>query len=82
MGLSWRDGIDPARAVYRRDGGAGGCCLHIVFEDDNTSENHVRWCLERALKLNHSECEKAATLLLMLSQTQRRKLCANHKEYA
>lgn len=62
------------RAVYGREGGGGGCCLHILTEDGNVENSHVHFCLERAREQNHADCIAAAEMLLKMTKTQRTKV--------
>lgn len=58
----------------------GNCCtgglLHIVTDDGNLEDHHIKWCLEECNK--HPECEEAelgkliCNELLKLSMEQRR----------
>ncbi len=59
-----------AKALKQR----GGCCLHIVLEDGNTKDGDVRFCLEQATNKGHADCKQLAEMLLLMTQTQRRKL--------
>ncbi len=48
--------------------------LHIVLEDGNVRDVHVKSCIESALESGDGEGHELACLLLGLSTTQRRKL--------
>ena len=58
----------------------GNCCtgglLHIVTDDGNLEDHHIKWCLEECN--NHPECEESeigkliCNELLKLSMEQRR----------
>lgn len=48
--------------------------LHIVMEDGNVRDKHVRFCIESALEQGDTKGHELACLLLGLSTTQRNKL--------
>lgn len=53
---------------------AVGCCLHIVLDDHNVEDGHVKFCLERAHEAQHHVCITLAEKLLRMSKTQRLRL--------
>lgn len=57
------------RAIYARDDGLAGCCLHVVLDDGNY--DCVDWCLERDDICD--ECYECAQVLKTLSQTALKK---------
>jgi hypothetical protein len=59
-------------AIYSRS--VVGCCLHIVLDDENIRDSDVKFCLERAKERGHDDCLQAATLLLRMSKTQRKRI--------
>lgn len=56
------------KAIYETPRGGVGCCLHIVLDDGNWEEEHVRWCLENA---KHGICKDVCELLLRLTDEGR-----------
>jgi len=62
------------RELYSRHG--AGCCLHIVLDDGNVMDDDVRFCIEWADKEGCKPCAELGQLLLRMSRTQRKKLCA------
>jgi hypothetical protein len=67
--------IEPfVRDLYRRS--CVGCCLHIVLDDGNIEDGNVKFCVEYAREMGHAECEKLASMMLLMSKTQRKKLGA------
>lgn len=56
------------KAIYETPEGGCGCCLHIVLDDGNFEEDHVRYCLEHA---QHGICREVAELLLKLTEEGR-----------
>jgi hypothetical protein len=62
------------RALYAREGGSVGCCLHIVLEDGNFEDGNVQHCYEYAIERGHEDCRVLAGILLLMSKTQRKKL--------
>ena len=59
---------------YQKPGNGVGGNLHIVLEDGNIENRHIRSCLRRARENEDLEGIKIAELLLRMSKTQRRKL--------
>jgi hypothetical protein len=55
--------------LYNRH--SAGCCLHIVTDDGNIADNHVRFCVEYAVKEGHPSCEELAKLFLSMTIRQR-----------
>lgn len=53
-----------------------GGFLHIVLDDDNVETVNVQWCKDQALLAGDTEAAEIADLLLGMSLTQRRKVCA------
>lgn len=43
-------------------GNGGGCCLHIMLEDGNLTDEDVAWCLNRAVEKRHPICYAVALL--------------------
>jgi hypothetical protein len=62
------------RAYYEKPGNSVGGNLHIVLEDGNVDDSHVRACLEWAQAAGDADAVALATLLLRMSRTQRRRL--------
>lgn len=60
--------------LYDSPRGSCGCCLHIVLDDQNVADDHVRFCVTGALERQHSLCYGIARCLLKMSKTQRLKL--------
>ena len=78
--------LDPARprsrdvapliaAVYAREGGGAGCCLHVIVDDGNLADGFVNegFVCEHVADRAHPECMAALAALQALSTTQRRK---------
>jgi hypothetical protein len=61
-------------ALYRREGGCAGCCLHIVLDDTNVKDSDVAFCLRQAQERGHEDCIALALKLVEMSKTQRFKL--------
>ncbi len=61
--------------AYRDTEGNGvGGSLHIVLDDGNTEDNHVKWCIEYAKDRADAAGVELGETLLRMSRTQRRKL--------
>jgi hypothetical protein len=60
----------------------GGCCWHIVLDDGNVEDGHVRWVVDEWLSRPESAercktrqaCMKLGELLPRMSRTQRSKM--------
>lgn len=67
--------ILPAiRAYYAKPGNSNGGNLHIVLEDPNYEDDHVRFCIARAQDDEDADGAAIAKKLLLMSKTQRKKL--------
>ena len=69
------------------EGNSVGGNLHIILDDGNIEDDHVKFCIAECLKPNskgHDHLGLAIChILLTMSKTQRRKLSAMmYKEYA
>lgn len=42
-----RETIELIKQIYAKHPTGGA--LHVVLDDDNVGENHIRWCLENAI---------------------------------
>lgn len=42
---------DVIAQIYARDGVGGA--LHIVLDDGNTEDHHIKWCVEELMKARH-----------------------------
>lgn len=62
------------RAYYRKAGNAVGGSLHLIFEDGNVHDNHIRRALEKARGRGDVDGMVIADKLLRMSRTQRAKL--------
>ncbi len=58
-------------AYYDLDGNGAGGELHIVLDDNNVETHFIRWCFWHAKR---QESRALCLVLLMLSNSQRRKL--------
>lgn len=72
------EAIARTKAIYARDNGGAGCCLHIVTDDGNVESGHVEACLNRAIAEGHADCEALARLLSGMSKTQRLRVYREH----
>lgn len=50
-----------------------GCCLHIVTDDGNVSNNDVEFCIRWAIDHEHTFCEEVARRILELPVDERRR---------
>lgn len=61
-----------AQRVYDRS--VVGCCAHIVLDDDNVADHHVKFCLDQAISEGHDDCRRLCEALMACSRTQRLRL--------
>ena len=61
---------------YTLPGNGVGGNLHIVLDDGNIDNRSVAFCIDQAVNKGDVDGEQLGKLLLLMSQTQRRKLCA------
>ncbi len=59
-------------ALYEQH--SAGCCWHVVLDDGNVNDDHVKWCAKLATELGHPDCVALVGPLAAMSITQRRKL--------
>ncbi|MDP3963705.1 MAG: hypothetical protein Q8Q39_04375 [bacterium] len=62
------------QAYYSKPGNGVGGSLHIVLDDGNIEDSHVRFCRKHAETLNDIDGIRLCDLLLQMTKTQRRKL--------
>ncbi len=50
-----------------------GCCWHVVLDDGNNEDEHVRFCIEWAAEEHpeHEDCREIGPLLLRMSVEER-----------
>lgn len=70
--------IELIRRIYKKHP-AGGA-LHIVLDDGNMENSHIRWCLENSIpeiksKKDRELFETCANNLLKLKEIRRNKCC-------
>ncbi len=63
---------------YRKPENCVGGNLHIVLEDSNVENSHIKYCLEQAKTAGDKDGVRIAELLFQMSKTQRRKLALLH----
>lgn len=68
------DVLPLVRAYYAKPENGVGGNLHIVLDDGNVEDSHVRFCLDRAHEAGDADGIALAGLLLRMSRTQRLKL--------
>lgn len=64
------------RALLKREGGAVGCCLHLVLDEPNYENGAVEYVLKEAQHAGHADCIEIAEKMLLMSRTQRKRLGA------
>ena len=50
---------------------SAGCCMHIVTDDGNIEDEHVRFCHTQAVRADHFHCAALAALLLTIPESMR-----------
>lgn len=63
------DVLPLVHAIYARH--AAGCCLHILTDDGNISDDDAAFCLSHARERGHADCIAAAEMLVQMTKTQR-----------
>jgi hypothetical protein len=63
-----------ARFADYLDGHCAWGSLHVVLDDGNLEDSHVRFCLDWAREEGDAEGADLAALLLQMSRTQRGKI--------
>lgn len=63
-------------AFYELPGNCVGGCLHIVLDDDNFEDEHVRWCRAEAEKRNDQDAMFMADVLLLYTEDEREEILA------
>lgn len=58
-----------AADAYERNG--AGCCMHIVLDDGNVEDEHVRYCLGYAIEMGCAGCKRLAQLMLEVTPRER-----------
>lgn len=66
--------IPLCREYYAKPGNCSGGSLHIVLEDGNIEDSHVRFCIEFAREEGDPDGVALAETLLSMSKTQRKRL--------
>ncbi len=60
-------------ALHAREGGAVGCCCHIMTDDPNWDQASADFCLQWAREQGHADCIELAEKMAQMTTTQRRK---------
>lgn len=63
-------------AYLNKPGNNCGGSLHIITDDGNTHPGHAEWCLEYARKEGDTDAVAILELMVQMSRTQIRRLCA------
>jgi hypothetical protein len=70
------DVLPLAYAYYEKPGNSAGGSLHSVLDDGNLEEHHVLSAFDRAAVRGDLDGCVLATMMLAMTGTQRRKVCA------
>lgn len=63
-------------AFYELPGNICGGNLHIVLDDDNLEDEHVKWCRAEAEKANDQDAMFMADVLLLYTEDERFEILA------
>lgn len=74
--------IEECKKYYAMPNNSMGGCLHIVLDDENIKDNHIKFCIETAESKGDKAGVMLGKLLLQASMTQRRKLVSSYCLYA
>ncbi len=66
--------IPLMRAYAAKEGNECGGSLHVVLDDGNVNDSHVKFCIQYAKDNNDPGGVKLGETLLSMSKTQRREL--------
>ena|SRR5208337_113616 len=76
MPITMLDVLPLIEKFKKIPGNSCGGSLHIILDDGNIDDGCVRFCIEEATTRGDPFGREIAEQLLVLSKTQRRKLCA------
>lgn len=71
------DVMPVAKAYIAKPGNSVGGNLHIVLEDGNVHDDHIKFCLDQCIQANDRDGVYLCELLLRMSRTQRTKISRN-----
>jgi hypothetical protein len=71
--------VAATKAYYSLPNNAAGGKLHIVLDDGNIKDEHIKWCIDYALRLGDNEGVMLGRMLLNASKTQRTKLVRGYE---
>lgn len=74
--------IEECKKYYAMPNNSTGGNLHIVLDDENIKDNHIKFCIETAESNGDKAGVMLGKLLLQASMTQRRKLVSSYCLYA
>ena len=66
--------IPLVKAYYEVPGNGVGGNLHIVLDDFNIKDYHIKYCLKQCKETGDSAGEELANMLMQMSPSQRRKV--------
>lgn len=55
-------------AIYERENGGAGCCLHVVTDDANWE--CAGFCLNWAREQGHTDCIAACEMMVQMTESQ------------
>ena len=73
--------IEECKKYYAMPNNSTGGNLHIILDDENIKDSHIKSCIDKAESEGDNEGVKLGKLLLQASMTQRRKLVKSYLLY-
>ena len=73
--------IEECKKYYAMPNNSMGGCLHIVLDDENIKDNHIKFSIDEAEREGDEAGVRLGKLLLQASMTQRRKLVKSYLLY-
>ena len=73
--------IQECKNYYSKPENCVGGSLHIVLDDENIEDEHIKWCKNYAKEKGDNEGVLLAELLLKATIQQREKLVSDYSSY-
>lgn len=73
--------IEECKKYYKLPNNSVGGSLHIVLDDGNLEDSHIKYCIGYAKENGDSEGVLLGQILLKATKTQRKKLYKNSQLY-
>jgi len=73
--------IEMVVTYYNKPGNEVGGNLHIVLDDGNLQDDHIRFCIDQAKTCGDVDGEVLGEALLCASKTQRKRVYKSHYKF-